>query len=218
MYHAFNNVGYISSKLSKESMKTLNGYIKKAKKKDYRHTLAGNISESYQLKDTKSWFFKNDLVPLIKEFFENTAPVHKVVPQAMIPQCGFTLHDLWVNFQKKYEFNPSHMHGGVFSFVVWMKIPASYKEEIKLPFVKGANGMCPNTFELNYISTIGKVMCEKWFLEPEDEGTILFFDSNRPHQVYPFYTSDEKRISISGNISLTPIKDENFKLLKLNEK
>jgi len=204
MYYNFNNVGYVSAKLSKESMETLNTYIKKAKKKDYRYTLAGNISESYKLIDENHWFFQNDLVPLIREFLDNTGFGHKVVPDALTQNCGFRLNDLWVNFQKKHEFNPQHMHGGVFSFVVWMKIPASYKKEVKLPFVKGAAHMCPNTFELSYTNTMGKIVCEQWFLEPEHEGTILFFDSNRPHQVYPFYTSDKKRISISGNIALEP--------------
>ena len=36
----------------------------------------------------------------------------------------------------------------------------------------------------------------------DDEGTMLFFTANRPHQVYPFYTSNKTRVSISGNIVL----------------
>ena len=203
MYHQFSNVGFIETKLSKETMDRLRSYITRDRKvKDIRGSLAGNISESCSLTDTDNWFFNKDLGPLIDVFLKNTDGNLKIVPHVLNKDCHFKLHAFWSNFQKKYEFNPIHQHDGVFSFVVWMKIPASYKEEIKLPFVNGANGMCPNTFQLSYITTTGKVMSEQWNLEPEDEGTIVFFDSARLHQVYPFYTSDEERISISGNIHL----------------
>ena len=35
-----------------------------------------------------------------------------------------------------------------------------------------------------------------------NENTILFFPALLNHTVYPFYLSDEERISISGNICL----------------
>jgi hypothetical protein len=34
------------------------------------------------------------------------------------------------------------------------------------------------------------------------EGTIMMFPSALNHGVYPFYTSDEYRISVSGNIRI----------------
>jgi Rps23 Pro-64 3,4-dihydroxylase Tpa1-like proline 4-hydroxylase len=39
-------------------------------------------------------------------------------------------------------------------------------------------------------------------MNPEVEGTMLFFPSKMMHQVHPFYNCDEDRISISGNILL----------------
>ena len=116
---------------------------------------------------------------------------------------------MWVNFQKKYEFNPFHTHSGLFSFVVWMKIPADYEKEKKLPFVKHANCAYPNTFQMYYTNSLGKICTYDCHLTPDDEGTMLFFTANRPHQVYPFYTSNKTRVSISGNIVLNSriIKD-----------
>ena len=38
-------------------------------------------------------------------------------------------------------------------------------------------------------------------MEPDLEGTMLFFPAQLQHGVYPFYESDEVRISISGNVS-----------------
>ena len=37
-------------------------------------------------------------------------------------------------------------------------------------------------------------------MSPEMNGYCCFFPSDLCHQVYPFYTSDKDRISISGNI------------------
>jgi hypothetical protein len=39
------------------------------------------------------------------------------------------------------------------------------------------------------------------------EGSIIMFDSSQRHLVYPFYTSDEFRISFSGNINVKWLVD-----------
>ena len=33
------------------------------------------------------------------------------------------------------------------------------------------------------------------------EGVMILFPADTAHQVYPFYTSDDYRISISGNLT-----------------
>jgi len=43
--------------------------------------------------------------------------------------CEIELFNLWVNFQKKYEFNPFHMHDGLYSFVLWHKVPYKIDDE-----------------------------------------------------------------------------------------
>ena len=42
------------------------------------------------------------------------------------------ISDLWVNYQKKYEFNPPHSHSGVASFVIFIHIPYDLSEEEKV--------------------------------------------------------------------------------------
>ena len=49
----------------------------------------------------------------------------------------FVLKKLWVNYQKKYDFNPIHIHSGVFSFVIWVQIPYDLTEERKRYNLKG---------------------------------------------------------------------------------
>tara|TARA_B100000519_G_scaffold120473_1_gene103987 strand:- start:501 stop:641 length:141 start_codon:yes stop_codon:yes gene_type:complete len=41
-------------------------------------------------------------------------------------------------------------------------------------------------------------------MSPKMEGTMLFFPARLKHTVYPFYNCKEERVSISGNISITP--------------
>ena len=199
----FNNVGYFEKKLSSESMKRLNKYIKN-KKQSWNHKLIGHIHSSFLLKDTNDWFFKNELLPSIREYRLGTRIDEQLVPLILDKNCQFKLQTMWVNFQKKYEFNPFHTHNGVFSFVVWVKIPAHFSEEIALPFVSHSNSTYPNTFSLYYTNSAGRIINEDYHLSPENEGTMLLFPSERPHQVYPFYTSDDTRISISGNVVLDP--------------
>lgn len=196
----FPNVGFLADKLSENTIKRLQTYIRHKKKKT-NNTLAGNITNSFILEDKNDFFFTETLLPAIDSFQKtfNYTPT-----PALTKDCKFKLDRFWVNFQHKYEFNPVHNHSGIYSFVVWMKIPSSYKEESKLPFTKHSNSICPNTFQFLFIDTLGKIKRHDYYLDPSYEGTMLFFPAQLNHCVYPFYLSNKPRISISGNIFLDP--------------
>ena len=197
----FPNKGWLEYKLSQKDLNHLNKSIEN-KTTQMNHSLAGNISKSYTLEDKDNWFFKNVLLLCIKKYIEEFTDA--IVPTVLTKNCAYNLNRFWVNFQKKYEFNPIHNHMGVFSFVIWMKIPSSYKEECKLPFIKHANEKMANTFQLLFSDSLGHISTFNYPLEPSKEGTMLFFPSGLNHAVYPFYTSNKERISISGNINLNP--------------
>ena len=57
------------------------------------------------------------------------------------------------------------------------------------------------SFEISYTDILGQLIRYSMLLDKKDEGTMLMFPSNTQHCVYPFYTSDEERISISGNLA-----------------
>ena len=203
MFKFFSNTGVIKDKLNNKSLNKLKFYIKNKKDKS-NSTLAGNISNSFYLEDKDNWFFSNILLPLIKNY--NNEDLKAIVPAILTKDCPYILDSFWVNFQNKYEFNPIHNHSGIFSFVVWLKIPSSYKKEKELKFIKESNSPCPNTFEFIFTNILGKVCTERYYLEPEDEGTILLFPAVLSHQVYPFYLSNKQRVSVSGNIALDSTK------------
>ena len=41
----------------------------------------------------------------------------------------YHLSNFWVNFQHQHEFNPAHNHTGIYSFVVWLQIPTTHREQ-----------------------------------------------------------------------------------------
>ena len=195
-------VGWLEIKLPKSVMTKLQSYIKEAKKNPVNHNsnLAGNISESLLIKDKDNWFFQIVLIPLISEFLKSY-PQYEKSTRFLTEDATFCLDDFWVNFQKENEFNPLHNHSGVFSFVIWVKIPTGWKEQHALPISANSNAPKASDFEFQYTSMLGNILHYKYLLDKKSKGEMLFFPSKLMHTVYPFYNCDKERISISGNIS-----------------
>lgn len=195
------NNGWITARLPDEAMAKLWEYID-AREENFKSNLAGNLTESNQIKDTDDWFTKNVLSHL------TTAHINEYGGPSDIPASNPTrfkliLNDFWVNFQKKHEFNPIHSHRNcLYSFVVWMKIPTDWREQHELDFIKKSNTPCASDFVFQYQDILGEVCSYYYRLDKESEGTIVLFPAKLKHVVYPFYNSDETRISISGNIGL----------------
>ena len=111
---------------------------------------------------------------------------------------------MWANFQKKFEFNPIHFHSGLFSFIVFLQIPYDLEEEDKVfPYVHHTGKA---TSRLSFLVTHGhsyltgvrdiRINVDKSF-----EGKMLLFPASLQHLVYPFYTSEDYRITVSGNLN-----------------
>jgi hypothetical protein len=115
---------------------------------------------------------------------------------------SFCLEKVWINFQKKYEFNPLHDHRGIFSFVSWIDIPYNLQAEMAMPHVAASNYAMATSFNFVFTNVLGNIQTLPFFPEKGYEGTVIFFPSKLKHLVYPFFTSDRDRISISGNLFL----------------
>ncbi len=117
---------------------------------------------------------------------------------------NFELERLWINVQRKGEFLPVHNHSGIFSFVIWADVPFSIEEE---------TDHCPNPttiknrsgyFQFLYTDALGKITTLDLPVDKKWEGRMCLFPSELHHQVYPFYSSDDVRISIAGNFRVNP--------------
>lgn len=112
----------------------------------------------------------------------------------------FESNNLWVNFQRKNEFNPVHHHGGMFSFVCWLKIPYNIQDELNASHVKESKNKAASTFQFLYPNILGNLTLETLYVSKDWERRIVLFPAHLSHCVYPFSTSDDYRISISGNL------------------
>ena len=173
-----------------------------------KKNLAGNISKSNLLIDKDDWFFNSVIIPLTEKYadeFQNMGDKYPLNRKLL-----YQMHGFWVNYQKQYEFNPLHSHGGVYSFVIWMKIPTYYFEQRRdHKFAMDSNSRTISNFSFEMIDFLGQIYGHRYEMSPKMEGTMLFFPSKLNHIVYPFYNCEEDRISISGNIGLNATQQVN---------
>ena len=196
------NIPILQTKLPEPVVDYLWQLINVAQKepKNLKGGLAGNISKSIELHDEQN-LFETFCVPSLKgidnQFGRGWHPLNSG------HKYNYKLTNLWVNYQKQTEFNPMHDHGGSYSFVVWMKIPTSNKEQRELPIAKESlNGDSISNFTFAYTDVIGNIRSLAIPMEKEFSGNMVIFPSRMKHQVYPFYECDEDRVSIAGNFGV----------------
>ena len=100
-----NCYGWLEYDLNQEELDYVWGCVAN-KMESYNHELAGNISNSYRLEDKDEWFYKNVIQNLILTYTETFDNVGRDVPITNL--YPYTLSPWWVNYQKKYEFQPPH--------------------------------------------------------------------------------------------------------------
>jgi hypothetical protein len=120
----------------------------------------------------------------------------------MLTKENYVLDVPWINFQRKHEFNPLHAHTGAFSFVLWVKIPYTIEEEKQFTNYVPSDRNYAGTFSFYFTNILGLI--SPWTIPADKtyEGTMILFPAALNHMVYPFYSSDDYRISISGNLKL----------------
>ena len=78
-----------------------------------------------------------------------------------------------------------------------MKIPYELHEEEE---IFNANSDHSSRLGFVYSNTLGKICYYNMNICKSDEKKIIMFPAGLNHVVYPFYTSDDYRITISGNV------------------
>ena len=200
--------GWIESILDKEHINFLWDRIENGNKVDIKDTLAGNISKSYEITDNKDRYFFNAILWPHVEMYRKINEDKDPLPIPVNAELELYLHDLWVNYQYQTEFNPYHFHGGMYSFVIWMKIPTFWREQHELSFLDGVDveNKKASNFEFQYLDMLGNIKNWGYRLDPSMEGHMLLFPARLQHTVYPFYNCDDTRISIAGNLWYRGIK------------
>ncbi len=196
------NFGYITEKLPENLFNKIKKECELAEKTRYNlienkkeEMISGltgtGIPTHYFLKDCVKEL--NDYTMCLFKLYEQVYSYSSQIRVAS-KNMGFINTPPWINIQEKGEYIPAHDHDGILAYVIWVKIPFDVNEELK-------NGGTASTFEFSYNNILGNMMHRKICVSKEHEGTIMMFPSSLTHQVYPFYTSNDARISVSGMIT-----------------
>jgi len=194
----FSNLGFLKVILSDEDIKPIVDEVSELQKNfdgvtRFNQGLAGHLNNEYHLFKCKT-YMESLLLPLVYEY-------KKTFPHFGCKEQGYILETAWVNFQKKYEFNPVHYHLGIFSFAMWLKVPYYIEDEIRtFPYIKPEENITAN-FCFQYTDSLGEICRHPIPADKNLENSLIFFPAKMRHFVNPFYTSDEYRISVSGNFA-----------------
>jgi Putative 2OG-Fe(II) oxygenase len=205
LFYTFPNSGVLFHRVPEDIMSKVREVTNGAVDKEFE----GSVEAGYKLTANiaKEYDFTEELAPVLLDYINSLIHLHdrrsqphfinEVVNVASHPR-RFKFKDVWANFQKKHEFHPHHIHGGVYSFVIWTKIPYNIQDEIAV-FPK-ATLKCASMFVFYYTDILGQVRSHPIPVDHPYEGIICLFPKGLGHSVNPFYTSDDYRIAVSGDI------------------
>lgn len=203
------NIGIVIGHLDSDLIKIIGSEVDKiqsdfSKATATNSTLVGNILQEYELHDCREAIELQALkmAQLHQQTYGanygTSMQAHTVDRKKTT--TSLKLGGLWVNFQKKNEFNPIHNHTGMYSFVIWHKVPYYANiENIASPGRK-AIGNRSGKFEFSFTNILGNITGSVIDVDKTYEGHMCLFPALLNHSVYPFYSSDDYRISISGNL------------------
>lgn len=206
-WQQFPNRGFLKLDVPEEVLVPLKAEVEKVSKSREttpvaNHVLIGQLENEFHLSDTRDIIFPllNELAQEYDNQFAYTNSLRQNLKRPDEEIKGYSLDSYWVNFQKKHEYNPLHLHGGVFSFVIWLKIPYDLQTELNAPNSKNAITSRNSTFAFQYTDILGASSDYVIRVDKSYEGKMIFFPAKLWHTVCPFYTTDEERISVSGNL------------------
>jgi len=177
-----NNYGYVEDYIPQNLYDNLLTESKKAETNN-EEMISGltreDVVKHIYVSDTKD-MLKQYILKLFHKFNETFPGLQEV--KYMSGELPIKFAEPWFNFQRKGEYVPNHIHHGIYSYSLWLKIPTKCR------------------FEFTYSNIIGDINTHQIDLTEKDEGKIVFFPSRLPHIAYPFNDSDDVRISVSGNL------------------
>lgn len=166
-----------------------------ASKESAAGNLAGNIvTENFiELSDESS----RELTGIVEDYLRLCHQAGVFKPKRPLKDIAF--EKIWVNHQKKGEWNPPHVHSGDFSMVGYCQVPPELKDEWKFENQKGQDPVA-GKIQWNYGHYAPHSVVMFGPIEPE-QGDIYIFPAWLLHYVFPF-NSDVTRISFSTNCKL----------------
>ena len=181
------NYGILDVTLEKNVLDHLHHLVEKYEPDDAK--------QQWMLIDDDNRFQKEVLNPIIQEYVADYGFPEKLKTTHI---HDLTFQKFWANYTGKGEYQALHNHDAIWSFVIWLKLPAVANDEQS---VKEAMPPDAGDFILTYSDIIRRTRKVNWKLEKQyNEGHMLLFPSDLYHAVYPHFQTDEKRLSLAGDI------------------
>jgi hypothetical protein len=164
---------------------------------DASSVLAGNFKKG------RSLFYSDDYRKTVEPYFVSKALAYFDILEkqyqstSVVPQVckNLTLDSLWINFSEQFDFNPSHDHNGLISFVLYCDVPPEILKD-----QANTNTPLAGKIIFEYGEKITDFMYNTYTVQPYN-NLMLLFPGKLRHQVPPFW-ANAVRVSISGNFSI----------------
>ena len=174
----------------------INNYIdelikdeERAKKQNVGKILAGNVTQEFDL--DHQFAVKCGWTEFLSK--ECALWVKQATGKKM---TKFNLIGSWVVRQFQNEYNPIHFHGGHVSGVGYLKVPKSLGGTFQ------ENKRNNNNGEIHLIHGSKQFLSDAVFKIKPNVGNFYYFPNYLLHTVYPFYSENEERRSISFNATI----------------
>lgn len=170
----------------------------------FNSNLAGAIRHEYRASPKTCKIMEDLAIEYSRIYFKEMGDSDNANSELTCDRTGTTDNkSIWWNFQRKFEYNPLHCHDGILSFVAWIKLPFDVAREESMEHLINANGGDKGPhFKFTYPNFLsrGGLSSSTLRMSKAMEGKLVLFPSWLHHEVPPFYTSNDFRISIAGNV------------------
>ena len=178
--------------------------------RDMGDRLAGRVREQYEISDLVSQSVYDHIFQHLQNYIEGIEGTTGYPADELKNGYNYGVDALWANVQKEREYQPPHMHDGMFSFVIYTQNDITHAEALNNEFDKKKEGQSKlgGMFELRFGEA--NFMNFTQFNKYPQQGDIIMFPSWVTHHVNSFYKEDAERISVAGNIqNMFPQEMEN---------
>lgn len=198
-FHHFNNTGYWLSPVDKTLLEPVWDEVN-----SYQHLLPNPRPWGHKLHQDLT-LCKDHLGKIVNAHLDaylKTCPYNPLLQTEDLfgTVKPLYLRDCWVNFITRGYYEPIHPHSGVVTFVLWLQVPYTREEETAFRPTVDHRYNTAGCFGIHTPNAKGRL--EHTILPSYNdwEGTICLFPAEMQHSVFPFFSSEEVRIAVSGNL------------------
>ena len=192
----FPSQGFVQTVLEESSVENLVREIDsldKSRQPTINHSHVGVIEQEYRIvSDSARDDIAQALMPCVELYCREN--------HFSLQERPITLTDTWVNFQRAGEYLIPHTHKGIFSFALWIRVPFTHAEEAEWREANGKTSRALHAFAFHYTDALGRITPYELPVDRSWERTLVVFPGEMTHSVTPFYSTDEERIVVSGNV------------------